>query len=436
MWRHRLTPCGKPCTARPCDSGLAAVSKQAHSRQAGLWPHKAVDTILPNVSDTAPSANPPSAAPGPAPAEPAPAPGVPLPAPAPLPPTAQHLPSAWWISVAVVGALAVVAITLALMGQQRIKSLEQELVRRQQDSQGQAIEARALAQQAQELARAAETKVTLLDGRVAETALQRTQLEELIQQLSRSRDENVLADVDAAVRVAVQQSTITGSAEPLAAALRQSEERLARLNQPRVERVRRALARDLDRVRAVAVSDIASLTIKLDEAIRTVDDLPLLAQPERRAPATPRPGAVAAAAAGASAASAPAPSAGWWPWVQSQGAWAGGRVWGEVKSLVRVTRIDHPEAALLAPDQAWFLRENLKLRLLNARLALLSRQYDTAQADLRDAVASLERYFDRSARRVVLTSDLVRQVAGQARQVSLPRPDETLAALSAAQAGR
>ncbi|MES2717409.1 MAG: uroporphyrinogen-III C-methyltransferase [Pseudomonadota bacterium] len=366
-------------------------------------------------------------------ANPAVADAVAAPAPAAVA-TTTTLPGAWWISVAVVGALAVVAITLALMGQQRIKSLEQELVRRQQDSQGQAIEARALAQQAQDLARAAESKVALLDGRVAETALQRTQLEELIQQLSRSRDENVLADVDAAVRVAVQQSTITGSAEPLAAALRQSEERLARMNQPRVERVRRALARDLDRVRAVAVSDIATLTIKLDEAIRTVDDLPLLAQPERRPAAAPRPGA--AAAASAASAPAPAPGMAWWPWLQAQSSWAGERVWGEVKSLVRITRIAHPEAVLVAPDQAWFLRENLKLRLLNARLALLSRQYDTAQADLRDAVAALDRYFDRSARRVVLTADLVRQVAGQARQVSLPRPDETLAALSAAQAGR
>jgi uroporphyrin-3 C-methyltransferase len=373
------------------------------------------------VNDTVQPAAPPTADPG-----------VPPPSAAP----AAGLPGAWWATLAVLGGLAVVAITLALIGQQRIKGLEQELVRRQQDSQGQAIEARALAQQAQELARAAESKVALLDGRVAETALQRTQLEELIQQLSRSRDENVLADVDAAVRVAVQQSAITGSAEPLAAALRQSEERLARMNQPRVERVRRALARDLDRVRAVAVSDIASLTIKLDEAIRTVDDLPLLSQPERRPVAAARPGAAPSVAAAASAAAAPASVAGWWPWLQAQGVWAGTRVWGEVRSLVRVTRIDQPEAALIAPEQAWFLRENLKLRLLNARLALLSRQFDTAQADLRDAVASLDRYFDRSARRVVLTADLVRQVAGQARQVSLPRPDETLAALSAAQAGR
>ncbi len=334
----------------------------------------------------------------------------------------------WWIALGLAGVVSVAAITLALLGQQRIKSLEQELVRRQQDSQGQAIEAHAMAKQAQEAARAAESKVGLLEARVAETVLQRSQLEDLIQQLSRSRDENVLADVDAAVRVAVQQSAITGSAEPLVSALRQAEERLARMNQPRLERVRRSLARDLDRVRAVAVTDLASLTIKIDEAVRTVDELPLVSQPERRA-------AAARPAASASDGAAPGPGA-WLPWLQERWAAIGGRIWVEIRSLVRVTQIDKPEAMLVAPDQAWFLRENLKLRLLNARLSLLSRQFDIAQADLREAQAVLERYFDRNARRVALTIDLVRQVTGQSRQLTVPRPDETLAALAAAQAGR
>ncbi|WP_448900770.1 uroporphyrinogen-III C-methyltransferase, partial [Escherichia coli] len=58
-------------------------------------------------------------------------------------------------------------------------------------------------------------------------------------------------------------------------------------------------------------------------------------------------------------------------------------VWGETRSLVRVTRITQPEGMLIAPDQAFFLRENVKLRLLNARLALLSRQTPQATADLR-----------------------------------------------------
>ena len=107
-----------------------------------------------------------------------------------------------------------------------------------------------------------------------------------------------------------------------------------------------------------------------------------------------------------------------------------------MRSLVRVTRIDQPEAMLVAPEQAFFLRENLKLRLLNARLAVLSRQFDTAQSDLRDAAAALERYFDRSSRRVVSALDLVRQVSTQARLVSVPRPDTTLAAIATASAGR
>ena len=385
-----------------------------------------VDTILSNVTEpaqTAAAAADTRAAPDLAPSAPSSAPAAP---PAGTAALSGHV---GWIALAVVGALSVAAITLALLGQQRVKSLEQELVRRQQDSQGQAIEARALAKQAQDAARAAESKVGMLEARVAETVLQRSQLEDLIGQLSRSRDENVLADVDAAVRVAVQQSAITGSAEPLASALRQAEERLARMNQPRVERVRRALARDLDRVRAAAITDIASLTIKLDEAVRTVDDLPLLAQPERRSAAAP-----AAAASGSAASAAKDPS--WWPWLQDQWTVVAVRVWSEVKGLIRVTQIDHPEAMLMAPEQAWFLRENLKLRLLNARLALLSRQFDTVQADLRDAQTSLDRYFDRASRKVVITADLLRQVATQARQMSLPRPDETLAALAATQAGR
>jgi uroporphyrin-3 C-methyltransferase len=113
-----------------------------------------------------------------------------------------------------------------------------------------------------------------------------------------------------------------------------------------------------------------------------------------------------------------------------------GQFWSEVRSLVRVTRVDDPQAALLAPEQAFFLRENLKLRLLNARLALLSRQFDTAQADLREAQSALDRYFDKGSRRVDFVREQLRQVAQQSRQVSVPRPEATLAALATAVAGR
>jgi uroporphyrin-III C-methyltransferase len=331
--------------------------------------------------------------------------------------------------------LGVVALLVAWKADQRVGTLEQELVRRQQDSANQATEARMLAKQASEGVREAGAKVALLEARLAEVAIQRTQLEDLIQSLSRSRDENLLVDIEAAIRMAQQQGAITGSAEPLVLVLRQSDERLARYNQPRLEGVRRAIARDLDRVKSVGVTDIATLTIKRDEAIRTVDELPLLATAEARKEAV---AAATAAASAARAASAPAaPNA--WPWPRSWSeAWRGvaDRVWSEVRALVRVTRIDHPDAVLLAPEQAFFLRENLKLRLLNARLALLSRQFGTAQADLSMAQTMIERYFDRSSRRTTTAAELLRQVAAQARQITLPRPDDTLAALTTVAAGR
>jgi uroporphyrin-3 C-methyltransferase len=329
-----------------------------------------------------------------------------------------------WLAVgaAVLAAFTAGAIVYAWNTQQRVKALETELVRRQQDAAAQVTEARVAAREAQETARSVAAKMALLDARVAETSMQRTQLEDLIQSLARSRDENVLADVEAAVRVALQQSAITGSADPLIVTLKQADERLARYNQPRLERVRRAVAQDLERTRAAGSTDLAVLAIRLDDAVRVVDELPLLATPERRA---------AAARAAAPPAAASAARIGVDRWQD-----LAGQIWGEVRALVRVTRIEHPDAMLVAPEQSWFLRENLKLRLLNARLALLSRQFDTAQSDLRDALAALDRYFDPGARRVVSTTELLRQISAQARLVAVPRPDATLAAIATASAGK
>lgn len=374
-----------------------------------------------------------------------PEPGV---AAAAVPPAAAARPGWLWWAGALLGALSVASLALVWSTQQRLRSLEQELVRRQQTSQDQSTEARLLARQAHDAAAEVAAKQVLLEARVAESALQRSQIEALIQSLARSRDENVLADVEAALRVAQQQAAITGSVDPLVVVLRQSEERLARFNQPGLERVRRAVARDLDKVRAVGVADLPSLTLRLDELIRQVDELPLLSTPvrgvaaQRAAQGRVVPAAASASPAGASAAAA-ASATGGWPAPADWGAWLSARweqiaadVGDEARALLRVTRIDRPEAMLMAPEQAFFLRENLKLRLLNARLALLSRQFDLAQSDLQQSRQVLERYFDRGSRRVSAAIEQLGQVAAQTRQVPQPRPDETLAALSAANAGR
>ncbi len=354
---------------------------------------------------------------------------------------AHALPGRWIAAAAVLlTALCAAAVMYAWNTQQRVKGLEQQLVKRQEDSSAQAAEAQMLARQAQDSSRDAAAKLALLEVRVAEVALQRTQLEELIQAMSRSRDENNVADVESVIRVAMQQTAITGSAEPLVIALKQAEERLARQNQPRLEGVRRAIAQDLERVRAAGAVDVSTLAIRLDEVVRQVDELPLLSAPQAQRDAA-RPGARGAApaasvpAAADAAASAP-PDPAWTEVLGERWAALGARVWAEVRRLVRVTPIDQPEAMLVSPEQAFFVRQNLKLRLLNARLALLSRQFDTAQSDLRDAQSALERYFDRSAKRTANAIDLVKQVGSQARQVIVPRPDATLAAIAAVAGGR
>ena len=108
----------------------------------------------------------------------------------------------------------------------------------------------------------------------------------------------------------------------------------------------------------------------------------------------------------------------------------------EVRKLLRVSRIDQPDAALLAPEQSFFLRENLKLRLLNARLGLLSRQTEAVRADLVSANAWLGKYFDPASRRTQAAVQLLTQVQGQLKTSELPRLDETMAALATAAAGR
>ncbi|TCP01898.1 uroporphyrin-3 C-methyltransferase [Rubrivivax gelatinosus] len=388
-----------------------------------MGPSRAADRIGASVTEPVSPLPPESASPAPSP----------VPAAPPAVAAAPLLPARWVVTgAAVLAAAAAAAGVLAWNTQQRVKSLETELVKRQQDAGAEAAEARVAARAAQDVARDAAAKLAVLEARVAESTIQRSQFEELIQSLARSRDENVLADVENSIRVAMQQTAITGSAEPLVVTLKQADERLARYKEPRLERVRRALAQDLDRTRAAGVADLALLAIRLDEAIRAVDELPLLASIEKRRGTAARPAAAAAPSSAASSAGVDDASVPWserWKTVAAA-------IWQEVRSLVRVTRIEHPEAMLVAPEQAWFLRENLKLRLLNARLALLSRQFDTAQSDLRDALASLDRYFDPQSRRVASAIELVRQVQSQARVATVPRPDATLAAIATVSAGR
>ena len=334
---------------------------------------------------------------------------------------------------ALVYALGAIAV-LALVGNgllwQKLSTIQEALARQSQDASAQAIEARTIARQAQELAGETNARLTVQETRVSEVALQRSQLEELMQSLSRTRDENLVVDIESALRLAQQQAQLTGSLEPLVAALKTAQQRIERAAQPRLAPVQRAIVRDLERVAGSTVADTAGLLARLDDLVRQVDELPLQ-NAVAQAAATRRLNAQAAAAAQAEP--APAAEQPWWQAVLQRG-WEVVR--DEARGLLRVSRIDQPEAILLAPDQAFFLRENLKLKLLNARLGVLARQTDSARADLVAANAALNKYFDPASRRTQSAATVLQQAQAHMKASDLPRLDETLSALATAAAGR
>lgn len=322
--------------------------------------------------------------------------------------------------VLAIGAVALLALLLSALLWQRLSATQEQLARQSADSGANSVEARTLARQTQEQTRELSGRLAVMEARLSEVALQRSQLEELMQSLSRSRDENLVVDIESALRLAQQQAQLTGSVEPLLAALKTAEQRVTRAAQPRLAPVQRAIARDVARIKATTVSDTPALLVKMDELVRLADELPLA---NAVAVATP-----AGAAAGLKPRREDSVTSWWQRSLQLVG--------DELRGLVRVSRIEQPEAALLSPEQSFFLRENFKLKLLNARLGLLSRQTDSARADLASAASALNRYFDAGARRTQTAAALLQQMQGQMKTLELPRIDETLAALATAAAGR
>ena len=179
----------------------------------------------------------------------------------PEPPHAWLVPRKWALLVA---ALTVAALLSSFLLWQKLSTIQEELARRSTDSGAQAIEARTLARQAEDSTRALAARLTLQETRISEVSLQRSQLEELMQSLSRSRDENLVVDMESALQLAQQQAQLTGSAEPLLAALKSAEQRLMRAAQPRLNPLQRALARDMDRIKAASLTDVPVL-INMDK---------------------------------------------------------------------------------------------------------------------------------------------------------------------------
>jgi len=342
------------------------------------------------------------------------------PNPAPFPAATTGRPSAWrnpWLIVAL--------IALALAGWQwvetrfKLSDTQQELARRLSESDNLGKESRALAKQAQEQVALLQGKLGALEAKIAESQSQQATLENLYQDLARNRDEWALAEIEQSVTLAAQQLQLAGNVQGAMLALQTADARLAGSNRPQFISLRKVLNRDLDRLRALPQVDTPGMNLRLENVIAAIDNLPLAIDARPRAEGK------------AKAAGEPAAAATLDFWLR-----LGADFWGEVRGLVRIQRFDRDEPALLAPGQAFFLRENVKLRLLNARLALLARDQWTFRNELKHSQAWIDRYFDARDKAVQTAQGGLKQLSTTEISIELPTLNESLSAIKSFKLGK
>ena len=333
-----------------------------------------------------------------------------------------------------------VALLACLFLWQKLSGIQEILARQTFDATTMAQEAKGLAKEAAELSRDSAAHLSMMQTQLSEVSLQRTQLESLMQTLSRTRDENLLDELESSVRLAQQQAQLTGSVAPLLTALKLAQAKLSKLSQPRLSALERALTKDIERIKSFAMADTPSVLLCLDELVRMVDELPLANEMGvRRNPTAVRSGATALDTTPRASSELGAISkAGNWVHDVSQSLTSEllAPLWSGLQSLVRISRIDEPQAVLLSPEQAYFVRENLKLHLLNAKLELLARQPKALSDDVSLVQKELNQYFDTHAKSTQSAMAQLVALQKDLKQLDLPHLDDTLAAFASAQMGR
>ena len=325
------------------------------------------------------------------------------------------------LGVSAAGVLSVLAIVAALGAwydmRRQLERTREQVARQVHDNGAEARDARLIAREAQEALREVQAKVGALDAKLAESQTQQLTLESLYQDLSRNRDDWVLAEIEQVLTIASQQLQLAGNVQAALIALQSADARLARSDRPQFLTIRKAIARDIEKLRVAPNLDVTGLTLRLDQVIAKLNDLPLLVDGRTEEEAQ-RAAAVQTVAAE--------------PWWRR---WPRG-AWNEIKQLVRVQRLDAVDQKLLSPEQRYFARENLRLRLLHARVALLQRDERAFKADVQASLEQLRTYFDSRERDVFAAVATLAQLNNAAISVELPTIADSLNAVHSAKLPR
>ncbi|MDD5389238.1 MAG: uroporphyrinogen-III C-methyltransferase [Gallionellaceae bacterium] len=295
-----------------------------------------------------------------------------------------------WLGPVLAGVAIVLTLGLAWQGYDRAQLMEVQLARRINAFDAASEEARAAAKAANAALADLQGRLGALESTGQETLNQQLALNAMYQDLARSQDERVVADIEQTLLLAQQQLQLAGNVKAALIGLDAAATRLAQLDKPQFNGLRDAIARDMERLKLLPAADIVSLNARLEALIQNVDRL----KPESDTEPAPVPTPAARGAADTLARFS-------------------AEAWREFKSLVRIRRLDHPDLPLLAPSQLYFLRENLKLRLLAARMSLLQRDETAFRNDIGEAHAWTSRYFnprDEATGAVLASLDEMRKV--------------------------
>lgn len=247
-------------------------------------------------------------------------------------------------------------------------------------------------------------------NKLAESESRQEALTGMYDMLTRTESVHTLAELEQMLTFASQQLQLSGDVNLALTGLSNIDQQLSRLNRPELISVRQAITRDMDTLKAMPYLDVVGVTAKLDSLISKVDTLPLMIdeghdQPVQHHPSTQNDGPVQAFLL---------------------------EIWHEFKQLIQIRRMDKPEAALLTPEQAFFLRENIKLRLLSARSSILQRNEATFRTDVAAIKRYLNDYFDVQMPATQGALQMIKQLEDQQIRVALPDLSASLTAVRSA----
>jgi uroporphyrin-3 C-methyltransferase len=249
----------------------------------------------------------------------------------------------------------------------------------------------------------ASARIAMLEQRLAESRNQQEALQTLYYELANTREERLIAEVEQLMTVANQQLQLAGNIKPALLALQTAESRLQQIEAPQVIQLRKALALDIQRLQSLPLVDVTGMSTRLENLAESVNELPLVSDRH------------------------PQPSLNYAPdWQANSWQKLVHEVWQDIKQIIRLERIDRPEPPLLAPEQNYFLRENIKLRILSARIALLRHDEVSYRADLRAVEKWLLEHFDmrENASKTMLAT--IRQLSADNIVIEVPDINESL----------